>query len=202
MSAPELRLPAWFRVRIGIPADIDALCDIDRDAGELFVQAGLDLDLPDDHEFVTSERARWLRSLRAGMTLIAEEPGGSPMGFAAGGMRDGQPYLDQLSVRMAAMRRGIGTTLLSAFETQACASGAGAVWLTTYRHLSWNRPLYERCGFVAVPEAMAGPELLAELAHERRWLPLPHERTIMLKVIGKNRGPEPVTRYLDGRRTR
>lgn len=187
MSAPELRLPERFRVRIGTPADIDALCDIDRDAGELFVQAGLDLDLPNDHEFVTAERTRWLSSLRAGMTLLAEVPAGSPIGFAAGGTRDGEPYLDQLSVRMGEMRRGIGTTLLSAFESRARAGGARALWLTTYRHLSWNRPLYERRGFVAVPEAMVGPELRAELAHERRWLPLPQERIIMRKILAGRR---------------
>ena len=44
-------------------------------------------------------------------------------------------------------RANVGTALLDASEQMARASGARSLWLTTYRHLPWNRPFYERAGF-------------------------------------------------------
>jgi GNAT superfamily N-acetyltransferase len=166
-------------LRVGTVFEIDALCEIDNDAVELFTRAGLDMDFPPDHEFFTAEQARWLRSLLSGKALVAVAPAGSILGFAASGTMDGEAYLDQLSVRTQFMRQGIGSALLEATARRARDDGAGALWLTTYGHLSWNRPFYERAGFSVVPESKCGPEMLAVLAHERRWLPLPEQRVAM-----------------------
>ena len=75
--------------RVGETDDLETLWDIDRDAGTLFEQAGLHLDLPDDHEFPVSERKRWLRSLDAGNAIIAMDLGGQAVGFAAVGLLAG-----------------------------------------------------------------------------------------------------------------
>jgi GNAT superfamily N-acetyltransferase len=166
---------------VGTRDDIDTLVAIDLDASELFVRAGLDVELPDQHEFALAERARWLHSLAWGNTLLALNSSGQPIGFAASGTRDGNPYLDQLSVRQAAMGIGVGSALLSATHAIARSTGARSLWLTTYRHLSWNRPFYERRGFIVMPETQCGPEMLAELEFERRWLPAPGERVAMRK---------------------
>jgi GNAT superfamily N-acetyltransferase len=173
-------------MRVGTRADIETLVEIDTDACELFVRAGLDVELPHQHAFALAERARWLVSLASGDTLLALGPSGTPLGFAAAGKRDGNPYLDQLSVRQSAMRLGIGSALLNATEHNARASGARSLWLTTYRHLSWNRPFYECHGFVVVPEAQCGRQMLAELEFERRWLPAPGERVAMRKIFPPN----------------
>lgn len=175
------RLP--FELRVGVVADIDTLCDIDRDASELFVRAGLDVELPNEHEFALAERTRWLCSLSSGSTLLAVDASGTLIGFAASGARDGEPYLDQLSVRQHAMQLGVGTALLNATEKNARVAGARSLWLTTYGHLSWNRPFYERRGFAVVAEAQLGRELLAELAYERHWLPAPEQRIVMRKEL-------------------
>jgi GNAT superfamily N-acetyltransferase len=172
-----------FELRVGTEADLDLLCDIDLDAGALFVRAGLDLDLPAGHEFFVYERSRWLDSLVSGRTLVAMETDGSAIGFAATGVRDEEAYLDQLSVRTQFMRRGVGTALLVAAECMAQRARQGTLWLTTYAHLGWNRPFYGRAGFVVVPEAECGPEILAEVAYERRWLPCPDQRVIMRKQL-------------------
>ena len=170
-----------FTFRVGTPADIDTLSEIDLDASELFVRAGLDVELPNHHEFAVAERERWLQSLRAGNALLAIDASGRALGFAARAARDGEPYLDQLSVRQSSMRQGIGRALLDASEDWARAVGGHALWLTTYRHLPWNRPFYERRGFVVMAEAQCGPEMVAELEYERRWLPAPAERIAMKK---------------------
>lgn len=181
-----MTVPSGFTLRVGARDELETLADIDRDACELFVRAGLDVELADQHEFTQAERARWLNSLVSGDTLLALNSCGEPVGFAATAARDGKPYLDQLSVRQAAMGFGIGSALLGATEHNARATGARSLWLTTYRHLPWNRPFYERRGFVVVPETQCGPDMRAELEFERRWLPAPGERVAMRKIFPPN----------------
>ena len=170
-------------LRTGSVADIDILSQIDLEAGVLFERAGLRLDLPKDHEFSLAERSRWLRCLSAGTVLIAVDASGGEVGFAATGVRDGEPYLDQLSVRPRSMRLGIGTELLNAATRMATERGGHALWLTTYSHLAWNRPFYERNGFVVVSADRCDPQIAQELAYERRWLPMPQERVVMRKEL-------------------
>jgi GNAT superfamily N-acetyltransferase len=187
MRAPPRGKRSRFVIRVGTVEEIDTLCEIDADAGMLFEQAGLFLDLPQDHEFAVTERLRWERSLAAGDALLAVDPSGHSLGFAACGTLDGEPYLDQLSVRIRAMRRGVGSTLLNAVENSVRTVGARALWLTTYDHLPWNRPFYERAGYVLMPEDDCGPDILGELSYQRRWLPAPHQRVAMRKQLGADR---------------
>ena len=172
-----------FTLRSGVVGDLDTLGEIDADAGGLFEQAGLFLDLPETHEFPMAERRRWRDCLAARTTLIALDSVSGPVGFAAIGRKDGDAYLAQLSVRQRCMRRGIGSALLEAAAEMASAIGAGALWLTTYDHLAWNRPFYERHDFVVMPEIACGPEMLAEHAFEKKWLPLPGERVVMCRTL-------------------
>jgi len=165
--------------RVGETQDVETLLDIDRDAGTLFEQAGLHLDLPEDHEFPVSERNRWLRSLEAGTTVIAMDPQGQAVGFGAVGLLNGQPYLEQLSVRCSHMRRGIGSALLHAAIDASDDGIAAALWLTTYDHLWWNRPFYGAHGFVRVWDGDCDSGIQRELEFQRRWLPMPGQRIAM-----------------------
>jgi GNAT superfamily N-acetyltransferase len=164
--------------------ELDLLFEIDRDASRLFERAGLTLALPNELELAAAERRRWLKCLRAGTTLIALNWAGEPVGFAAMWALDGEPYLEQLSVRTRAMRRGIGSALLSASERLVQQASARSLWLTTYRHLSWNRPFYERAGFAVVAPDGWGQEMAEEVRFQRRLLPDPHERVVMRKMLG------------------
>jgi GNAT superfamily N-acetyltransferase len=179
MTRPEQR----FSLRSGVLADLATLGEIDCDAGAVFEQAGLFLDLPETHEFPAAERRRWRASLIARTTLVALDETSSPIGFAAIGKKDGEAYLAQLSVRQRFTRCGIGTALLEAACELARAFGSREMWLTTYGHLPWNRPFYERHEFRVIPELACGPELLAEHAIEKKWLPIPHERVVMRRDL-------------------
>ena len=168
-----------IRVRIGEAADLATLLEIDLDAGLLFERAGMYLDLPETHEFSVSERRHLDASLAAGTAIIATDTNGRALAFVALGSRDGAPYVEQISVRADCTRRGIGSMLLDLAMRSAAARSAPAAWLTTYDHLPWNRPFYERHGFVRVPEEECGPDIRAELDFQRRWLPLPAQRIAM-----------------------
>jgi GNAT superfamily N-acetyltransferase len=181
-APPETQLiPLQFTLRTGSVADIETLAEIDLDACQLFVSAGLDVDLPG--EFSLAERNRWLNSLASGRTLLAVDASDRAVGFAASGVLDGEPYLEQLSVCRSCMRRGIGRSLLEATTILARETGARSLWLTTYGHLSWNRPYYERSRFVVVPEAECGPQIRQTLTWEHQFLPRPEERVVMRKPL-------------------
>jgi GNAT superfamily N-acetyltransferase len=168
------------------PAPLDALGDaisIDDDASNLYAAAGLALGLTADHPFAVAEQARWRRSIELGRLFFAVDEGGDRVGFAALDILDGAPYLDQLSVRMAAMRRGVGRTLLH--HALAWSKDLGdALYLTTYGHLTFNRAFYEREGFVVVPDSECSPGVLHHLEEQRGCLPAPEHRVAMRKLLG------------------
>jgi GNAT superfamily N-acetyltransferase len=172
-----------MEIRTGLTQDIELLIDIDNDASTLFEKAGLRLDAARDLEVTLAARDRWKKCLSAGTVLIAAGQSGEEKGFAAVGARDGAPYLDQLSVRACFMRQGIGTDLLYAAMAIAVQAGGHVLWLTTYNHLIWNRPYYERHGFVVIPAVQCGEQLRAELLFERRLLPEPQHRVVMRKQL-------------------
>jgi GNAT superfamily N-acetyltransferase len=172
------------RIRRADPVEIDVLTAIDDDAAMLFMQAGINVDFPPDHEFLAHERLRLGLSLAAGTALLATHRALGPVGFVALGCVDGQAYIEQLSVRMQAMRRGIGTLLLGAVAVLAKANGESTISLTTYGHLPWNRRFYEYNGYAVVPEMACGVELARELEFQRRWLPRPDQRVAMRKTLG------------------
>ena len=76
--------------------------------------------------------------------------------------------------------RGVGTALLETAFRWADARGAG-LWLNTYGHLSWNRPFYERRGFLLVPEAEWRAEMRTVVQEQRANLPLPDQRVVMFR---------------------
>ncbi len=170
-------------LRLGTVDDLPTLVDIDADASKLFEDSGLFLDLPDDHEFPTAERRCWQECLAARTTLIAAGKSCGSIGFAAVGRKDGGAYLAQLAVRRYFMGLGIGGALLESAAEFAAAAGLREFWLTTYNHLSWNRPFYERHGFVVMAEEACGPDLLEVQAAEKKWLPLPEQRIIMRRIL-------------------
>ena len=99
------------------------------------------------------------------------------------GTLDGEPYLDQLSVRVGHMQRGLGTALIEAVARLAASTGARTLSLTTYAHLPWNKPFYERRGFETVPAAEWAPEIAGQISLQRKWLPFPDERVVMRKTL-------------------
>jgi GNAT superfamily N-acetyltransferase len=138
------------------------------------------IDLPPHHPFIVTERARWGASLRAGDVFFADEAGIGPVGVAVLGRMDGEPYLDQISVRLEYVERGVGSALLQSAVSWAAPRGRG-LWLNTYGHLSWNRPFYERRGFALVDERSWNPEMRAVVAEQRATLPCPEQRVVMFR---------------------
>lgn len=162
----------WFisMLRLGHPEEINAIASIDDDASTLYADAGISMAHLEGHPFALKEQARWLASARAGRLFVWCDP--EPVAFAALGTVDGRTHLEQLSVRRAWMRRGLGRMLVSYVMQWK------PLTLTTYDHLPWNRPYYEKLGFDVLEDP--GPELREMLHDERGALPLPKKRVAMI----------------------
>jgi GNAT superfamily N-acetyltransferase len=158
------------------PSDLSRVIEIDDSAAALFSGAGMLLELAADHPFVLAEHARWKEAVARGDVWLANVAG-APVGFAVLAMLDGAAFLEQLSVDLPFMRRGIGRSLLR--HALALSAASGSLWLTTYAHLPWNGPWYARFSFQPVAESACGPELRQRLRLERAALPHPHERVAM-----------------------
>jgi len=169
---------APFQLRPARASELRAIVGIDEAASELYALAGLVVALGDDHPFVLAEVERWGRAIERGLAQVAVDAQDQLLGFMTLGFVDGAPYLDQLAVHPRAMRRGIGAALL---RQAVLWSGPRDLWLTTYAHLSWNRPFYERHGFALVPEDRCGPELGRILESQRAALPDPEQRIAMVR---------------------
>jgi GNAT superfamily N-acetyltransferase len=165
-------------IRNARPEELDTLVQIDDAASALYAEAGLPLSLPADHPFVLAERERWRRAIDGGRALVAADAWGDPLGFVALDFVDGAPYLDQVSVRPEAMRQGLGRRLVQ--RAIDWSQPLGDLWLTTYAHLRWNQPYYERFGFSVVSAIEWGPELRAIVESQRHVLPRPAERVAMV----------------------
>lgn len=176
-----------FSLRLARPEELRELVAIDDAASVLYARAGLELALSADHPFVLAESARWARAIEAGHVHVAVDEDARIVGFMALAIVDGAPYLDQLSVHPRAMRRGIGAALI---QEAIRFSASRPLWLTTYAHLPWNQPYYERHGFRVAPESRCGPELRAILEEQRASLPLPEKRVAMLRVPSEGLGTE------------
>jgi GNAT superfamily N-acetyltransferase len=170
-------------IRSASRSELDLLVAIDEDAAELYAQSGIPIVLPPEHPFSVAERKLWSHSLEQGFVSLALDGSGSAVGFAALSELDGVGYLDQLSVRLSAMRRGVGGQLLEGAIDWARARHYPSLTLTTYDHLPFNRPFYERRGFLKLAGSDLAPGLAHHLEEQRRHLPAPHQRIAMRLIL-------------------
>ena len=163
-------------VRLARLDEVERIVAIDDAASTLYQEAGLDLQLPSEHPFVLDEVARWRSAIEAGSAWVSVDASDAPAGFVILGEKDGWPYLDQVSVHPDYGRQGRGRALIA---KAIDVTDARPLWLTTYAHIDFNRPLYERLGFRRAPAP--GPELRKVLAEQRRYLPDPDQRIAMVR---------------------
>jgi GNAT superfamily N-acetyltransferase len=177
MARSPFRPAPLISLRAAHPAEFALAVAIDDDACRAYADAGLFLDVDDDGPFAAAEHARWADAAHEQRLIFACYPTGEAVGFSAVSYMDGHPHLDQVSVRRTAMRQGIGRMLVE--RALRWSVPQGQLWLTTYDHVPWNGPWYERLGFQRVPEAEHGPELRRTLEAERAALPAPEHRVAM-----------------------
>jgi len=152
-------------IRFARTDEVDVLAEIERVAGEMFRDVGLDV-IADDPE---PPAGMYLAAIGMDAIWVAELDG-KMVGYTwvedLGGPDDPAPHLEQVSVRPECGGRGIGTALVEEAVAWARRVGGQALTLTTFRDVPFNGPWYERRGFRVVPDDQLDPRLRAVRAHE------------------------------------
>lgn len=176
-------------IRLPSPAELPALREIERAAGEPFHALGM-ASVADDEPPSLAELTVFRRAGRA----LAAYPDPARAG-AAGDTRpvafllwepvDGCTHVAQVSVRPDHAHRGIGRALIDRAERDG---GPVPVTLTTFAEVPWNAPYYARIGFRVLSGPGVTPGLRAIRAREAalgldRW-----PRVCMRREPGE-RGP-------------
>ncbi|MEN3974528.1 GNAT family N-acetyltransferase [Emcibacter sp. SYSU 3D8] len=135
--------------------DIPVLQAIQRDAGELFRTVGMD----DVADSPPKDAAELAGAIDADLIWVVCAGDGMPTGFAQVLDHEGVAHLEEISLGTAHGRRGLGTALLRAVIGDLAAQGYRRMTLSTFAHLPWNRPFYEKLGFAVIAEAEWTPAL-------------------------------------------
>jgi putative acetyltransferase len=132
-------------IRKYVPADLDALLEVFRDA----VRVSARRDYTDSQVLAWApdqlDRDGWVNRLAKLKVWVAEE-GDTPRGFC---VMEANGHVDHLYVHSASQRRGLATALLA--EAEACARAGGVVRLYTEASIT-ARPFFEHCGFRTLAE--------------------------------------------------
>jgi GNAT superfamily N-acetyltransferase len=150
------------RIRVARLADITAMQDVERDAGTLFAAIGMQ-DVADEDPAPFSVLERYVIDARAWVAEVSE----TVVGYALVDVVDDTAHLEQLSVRPAFGRRGIGRTLVRTVAGWAREREFGTLTLRTFRDVPWNAPYYASLGFQQLDDGEVGPGLRALREHER-----------------------------------
>ncbi|MEV6650801.1 GNAT family N-acetyltransferase [Streptomyces sp. NPDC051219] len=157
-------------IRLATAAELPALQDIERAAGEPFRALGMAA-IADDEPPALDVLARFQD---AGRAWVATDEEHRPVAYLMAEVVDGAAHIEQVSVHPQAARRGVGRALIDHLAAHACAEGLAALTLTTFAEVPWNAPYYSRLGFHVVDGPGLTPglrEILrAEAAHGLdRW---------------------------------
>jgi len=160
--------------------ELEALREIERDAGRAFAAIGMPEIAADEPPSV----AELERFVTAGHAWVAVDSSGHPVGYMLSDVVDGCAHIEQVSVAPVYARRGIGAALINYLDAGAAAEDRPALTLTTFRDVPWNAPYYARLGFVVLGPAEQGPELRARVEREASSIPSDAARVAMRRPIG------------------
>ena len=167
-----------YRVVPAQPSQLAALPAIERAAGRLF--DGQDLGLPPEAFDEVTPLEDFAEAQAEGLLLVALDGNEAPVGFALADERDDALHLEEVDVHPDHGRRGLGEKLVRALCALSVERGPGAVTLTTFRDVPWNRPFYERLGF-AVQDPASLPAELREIVAEEAERGLDPARRVVMR---------------------
>jgi Predicted acetyltransferase len=138
-----------YRISLASREELSSLQDIERAAGQLFINT--------DYPFIATDDPISCELLyqqyEKGMVWVAATSDNTPVGFAVALPLEGLLHLEELAVHPSHGKRGIGTKLVLAVCEWAKQRKYRAITLSTFREIAWNEPFYSRLGFVVIQES-------------------------------------------------
>lgn len=155
-----------YAIRLARADELEKLCEIERNAGQLFAAIGLTEVATDEVLSLDFLRAQQSR----GLVWVIADGHNQPIGFAAARALDEALHLEEISVAATHTQRGLGRQLLEHVCNVAAQQGYAAITLTTFADVPWNAPFYARAGFRVLEEGELNGKLRVLLADEQsRW---------------------------------
>ena len=152
-----------INVRIAQDGDAQFLPEIEQSAGEAY-RAISELAWIADDKNQTVDQHREL--IAKGTCWIAVEDDRRPVAFLSAEIQDDTLHIWELDVRLDRQRLGIGRKLLEHAIVDARGRGLAALSLTTFRHVIWNAPFYQKLGFEILEDSQVGKRLRQVLRRE------------------------------------
>jgi ribosomal protein S18 acetylase RimI-like enzyme len=152
-----------MKIRPARPDDLAALVEIESAAGATFLL--LDADLLADHDPGSVEEL--IPYANGGRAFVSVDTGDRPVGYLLVDIVDGAAHIEQVSVHPDHARKGLGRALIEHAASWASARDLHFLTLTTYVHVPWNGPYYERLGFRYLTTDEETPGLRTIRARER-----------------------------------
>lgn len=148
-------------IRPAATSDLSVLRDIERAAGEAFRGLGMAA-VADDEPLSIDTLYGYAAAGRAWVV----DPGVGPIGYLIADVVDGASHIEQVSVHPDHAGHRHGRALIEHVARWSIGQGRRSLTLTTFRHVPWNGPYYERCGFRYLDDAELTPGLRAIRAEE------------------------------------
>jgi len=169
-----------FCVRRAVVADAPRLPAVERSAARAFLNVP-GLEWLADSPVQPVQRIGEL--IEGGNAWVAASGRGDILGFLVAERRGDGLHIWEVSVMPAQQGQGIGRQLIAAAVCAAREQRLARVTLTTFSDVPWNRPFYERLGFVCQPERESAA-WLSGIAEQERAQGLT-QRCIMALAIGR-----------------
>ncbi|MDH4560186.1 GNAT family N-acetyltransferase [Pseudomonas sp. BN411] len=151
-------------IRLATAADLPLLAAIEQSAAALFSHD----DLSPEHRGDTLPLEHLQHARVNGVLWVALAPCGAVAGFLAAEAAGDELHVCEMSVTPEQGGKGLGRALLATAIDHGRDAGYAALTLTTFSHVPWNRPFYERLGFRALAPEECGERLQHILAAESR----------------------------------
>ena len=143
--------------------DISALAEIEIAAALAFD----DIDLSPDRKLRALDEDELRRSIEEELTWVATTTDAAIVGFLAATRIEGVLHILEMDVLPEHQGNGIGSMLIEIAVDAAQNLRCQGLSLTTFSHVPWNRPFYERRGFTEVPGQFL-PHLSGRLEAQRQ----------------------------------
>lgn len=152
-------------IRPAVGGDVEAMRVVGARAGRLFatVEDPRVARCAADPPFAVEELQAYVDAGRAWVAVQADI---TVVGFAVVDELDGCAHLEEIGVDPGWGGQGIGSALLDVVAAWASASGFGAMTLTTFVAVPWNRPFYERRGWRVLDPVEIRSALAERIAEE------------------------------------
>lgn len=161
-----------YCVRLATPADVVHLPAIERVAAQRYSPYLSKLGLTSNQlenivpvDFLhraQSKQQLWVAALTHGADNI-------PKGFVVVDRLANGFFVVELDVAPDYGRRGIGSALMNQVMTAARQQHLTTITLTTFRHVPWTIPFYDRLGFEIIVPGNYTPDIRAIVDHEERY---------------------------------